>query len=182
MTQLPQLEIRDTGKYGKGVFTCEDIRKGETIHVLGGEIISFDECIERIKSGVENQADSLQVDLEMDMDLDDFSRCINHSCDPSGGLRGVSELVALRDIKKGEEITFDYSATIGPNIPADLWTMTCACGTTRCRKTIGNVLTIPPLQLQEYKDAGALQDYILKELEIIQTNGGRLPDYPVYRI
>lgn len=172
-----KLIIKDTGKYGLGVFAGKNIKKGEIIYTLSGEIISFDECIERIHKGNEAQTDSLQVDLETDMDLDEFSRTFNHSCDPNAGLRKISELFALRDIKKGEEITYDYSASIGPNIPKSLWTMKCMCGSSKCRKILSNVLSIPKEQLNYYKKEGALQDYILKELNLIELAGGKLPKY-----
>jgi len=169
--------IKDTFKHGRGVFANQNIKKGEIIHILSGEVISFDECIERIKAGKENQDDSLQVDLEMDMDLDELSRTFNHSCDPNAGVRKVSELFAIRNIKKGEEITYDYSATIGPNIPDSLWGMKCLCKSKKCRKTIRNVLSIPKKQLDEYKKIGSLQDYMKKELNLIELAGGKLPKY-----
>ncbi|MEI6155400.1 MAG: SET domain-containing protein-lysine N-methyltransferase [Deltaproteobacteria bacterium] len=172
-----KMVIKDTGKYGNGVFAAIDIKKGEIITTLSGEIITFDECVKRINNGEENITDSLMVGLELDMDLDEISRTFNHSCDPNAGLLKISDLVALRDITHGEEITCDYSATEGPNIPDNIWSMKCNCGSDNCRKVIGNVLTIPPKQLRKYIKAGALQDYIFNELKVIKKNGGVLPKY-----
>lgn len=172
-----KLKTKDTGKYGLGVFADEDIKKGETIKIFTGEIIDFAETEKRIKEGNENRTDTLQVGLELDMDLDEESRSFNHSCDPNAGFRGLCELIAIKNIEKGEEITFDYSATVGPNVPASLWEMPCDCGSTNCRKVIGNVLTIPKEQLNKYREANALQDYIIKELNIIEKNSGVLPQY-----
>lgn len=165
-----------------GVFAAENIKKGTVIHVFSGEILTFDECVERIKSGEEDQADSLQIGLELDMDLDELSRTFNHSCDPNAGLRKISELVAIRDVKTGEEITYDYSATIGPNIPRSLWEMKCNCGSKKCRGTISNILSIPKAQVQKYKLADGLQEYIKRELEIIKLNNGVLPRYKRVRL
>ena len=173
----PKLEIKDTKIYGMGVFALEDIGKGRVIRFFGGEVVSFSESIERIRSGEEAHDDTLQVGLELDMDLDEFSRTFNHSCNPNAGHRKMCELVAIRDIKKGEEITYDYSATVGPNIPTSLWTMQCNCGQLNCRKILGNVLSIPENQLAKYKSADALQDYILEELALIERSGGQLPIY-----
>ena len=36
---------------------------------------------------------------------------VNHSCEPNCGIRNACGLVALRDIKDGEEITYDYCMT-----------------------------------------------------------------------
>ncbi|MDD4286876.1 MAG: SET domain-containing protein-lysine N-methyltransferase [Candidatus Peribacteraceae bacterium] len=177
INHFPELKIKDTGKYGMGVYANENIKKGTVIRVLDGEIISFNECIKRIKAGEEEQTDSLQVGLESDMDLDGLSRTFNHSCDPSAGLRKTSELIALRNIKIGEEITYDYSATVGPNIPQSLWEMECMCGSKKCRRTLGNILSVPKKQLEKYMRCGALQDYIKAELKIIQQLNGKLPKY-----
>ncbi len=170
------------GKRAKAVFADENIKAGDVIAVFSGDIISFDECIERIRAGKEEQADSLQVGFELDMDLDRLSNSFNHSCDPNAGHRKVSELIAIRDIRSGEEITYDYSATIGPNVTSDVWTMECGCGTKKCRQIISNVLSIPKNQLQKYRKIGALQDYIKRELEIIRLNGGVPPKYKKIKI
>lgn len=172
-----RLIIKDTSKYGNGVFADQDIEEGEVIYILSGEIITFEESIKRIREGKEAQTDSLQVGLEMDMDLDEFSRSFNHSCDPNAGIRKVSELFALRDIRKGEEITQDYSATIGPNIPDSLWSMKCVCGSSNCRNVLKNIFSIPKEQLDFYRKIGALQYYMIDELNSIELNGGKLPKY-----
>jgi len=173
--------IKDTGKYGLGVYAGEAIRNGQIIKILSGEIISFDECIKRIKQGMEEQTDSLQVGLEMDMDLDETSRTFNHNCNPNAGLRNISELFAIRNIKKGEEITYDYSATIGPNIDSSLWNMKCECGSYNCRKILGNVLTIPEKTLKRYNKLGAMQDYIKKELKKIKRRKDGSFILPIYK-
>ncbi len=180
--KLPKIQIRKTKKYGNAVFAKEDIAKGKVIHIFSGEVITFDECIERIRAGTEAQTDTLQVGLELDMDLDEISRSFNHACEPNAGLRKISEMVAIRDIKTGEEITYDYSATIGPNIPKSLWTMDCLCEAKKCRKVISNVLTIPREQLKKYISADGVQEYIKRELEIIKLCGGKLPRYKKIKI
>jgi hypothetical protein len=88
-------------------------------------------------------------------------------------MRKRSELFALRDILPGEEITYDYSSTVGPNITADMWTMKCSCGASVCRKTIGNVLSIPEDRFHMYLKAGALQDHILAALKLTTTGSDR---------
>jgi len=159
------------------VLADENIKKGSIIRKFDGEVISFEECIRRIKLGQEKQTDSLQIELELDMDLDEISRAFRHSCAPNSGLCKSSQLIAIRDISKGEEITYDYSSTVGPNIPSSLWEMRCNCGSNKCRKILKNVLSIPREQLSKYNKAGALQDYIQRELKIINELGGKLPKY-----
>jgi SET domain-containing protein len=58
---------------------------------------------------------------------------INHCCEPnveSRIVRGPVIYFALRDIKKGEELTLDY------RFGADVETHSCACGAKECRGTI----------------------------------------------
>jgi hypothetical protein len=111
----------------------------------------------------------LQIGKSFYIDLDYLSRAFNHSCDPNAGIRKISELFALRDIKKGEEITYDYSAVVGPNNPPSEFSMKCKCGAKYCRGIIGNILTIPKKSLENYIKNGAVQDYIKLEFnEVLQ--------------
>lgn len=134
--------------------------------VLDGEVLSIDQIRRRIERGEENIDDPLQIDEWLFIDVNELSRSFNHSCEPNAGMRKRSELFALRDILPGEEITFDYSTTVGPNVTADMWTMKCNCGSEMCRKTIGNVLSVSENRLQAYSEAGALQDYIIAALKL----------------
>ena len=156
--------IADSKLGGRGTFAKEDIKKGEHIRDLTGETITIDEVWKRIESGEENYDDPLNITEELFLDLDEPSRQINHNCEPNAGLRGKSELFAIRDINKDEEITYDYSTTVGTHIPFEVWHMECVCGAKNCRKTIANVLSIPKEQLEKYKKLGALQDYVLEQL------------------
>ena len=67
---------------------------------------------------------------------------INHSCNPNCGIKGHLQIVAMRDIESGEEITFDYAMTESSD-----YSMDCKCGAKNCRKTItGNDWKLPILQ------------------------------------
>ena len=58
------------------------------------------------------------------------ARFVNHSCDPNTFIRNFRG-IAKRDIKKGEEITEDYSKENNPNL-----NMKCNCGSKNCRGII----------------------------------------------
>lgn len=90
-------------------------KKGQTICFLEGELCSLDEILKRVDEGKEEPSDPLGIDEEQYLDLNELSRTFNHSCNPNSFIKGKNELVALRDIKKGEEITFDYSTTMDDN-------------------------------------------------------------------
>jgi hypothetical protein len=53
----------------------------------------------------------------------------NHSCDPNSSFNADGMLVAIRDIEKGEEITYDY--LLHP-IPASPWNFECHCRSAEC--------------------------------------------------
>lgn len=57
----------------------------------------------------------------------------NHSCDPNASFNADGMLVALRDIAKGEEITYDY--LLHP-IPASPWNFECQCQSAECIKWV----------------------------------------------
>lgn len=172
---MKKLVIKSTKKYGNGVFTAKEIKKGEVIHVLSGERMNPDEMARRVKSKKEFIDDPFQIGKRTYIDLDEFSRTINHSCDPNGGIRKNSELFALRDIKKGEEITYDYSATIAPT----RWSMKCKCGSKNCRKILGDVLSIPKKQLKKYEELGALQRYMKPLLKEVEAGHYTMPKYEI---
>lgn len=155
------LAIKDTGKYGKGVFAMRNIVKGSVIRVLSGYTITLNRLVHLIRTERVSIDDPLQVGKRTYIVLDEVSRSFNHSCDPSAGIRNRSELFALRFIKEGEEITYDYSATIAPTV----WQMKCKCGSTNCRKVLGDVRTIPEKQLQKYMALGAVQRYMKAVLQ-----------------
>lgn len=166
--------IRDTGRYGRGVFAARDIRAGEVIHVFGGETLSARDLVARINAGAENIDDPLQIGVRTYLDLDELSRTFNHSCEPNAALRKRSELFAIRNIPKGDEITYDYSLTIAPT----RWRMKCQCGAKTCRGMVGDVLSIPPSARARYRTIGAMQDYMKRLLTSVGRSGARrIPSY-----
>lgn len=81
---------------------------------------------------------------------------INHSCDPNCGMGGAAQVVAMRDITVGEELTFDYAMADG----SDYDEFACACGSPSCRGTVtGNDWARPELQ-QRY--AGYISPYLVR--------------------
>ena len=165
---MEKFEIKDAGTKGKGAYATDKIFKGQIIVEFTGEKFSKAEINHLIAEGKENLDDPLQIDDDVFLDLNNSAYYFNHSCEPNSAIKGENELIAMEDIKKDEEITYDYSATVGANITD--WTMECKCGSPNCRKIIGNVTTIPKEQLQKYLAAGGVQDYIRKQLKISEPN------------
>jgi SET domain len=121
------LEIRQTSDRGRGLFTTETIREATRILPFSGRVLPTAELTDDLLAMQVGPDEWLCSDGEQPDD------CANHSCDPNAGFRdGQVALFALRDIAAGEEITWDYSTSIGwPG-----WSLDCRCGSPACRGTV----------------------------------------------
>ena len=135
-------EVRDSKIHGSGVYAAKPISKGTRVIEYIGELISKKEADRRAHrqmARAEQNGDAAVYifTLNKRWDIDgsvpwNTARLINHSCEPNceawvEGRRIF--LYALRDIEKGEELTFDYTMTDDePDIE-----MPCACGSADCR-------------------------------------------------
>jgi SET domain len=86
-----------------------------------------------------------------------FLQYINHSCDPNAFFDTTAmEVVCLKEIRKGDEITFFY--------PSTEWDMTqsfiCHCGAPACFHKIQGAGHLPYELLAQYR----LSDYIKRKL------------------
>ncbi|MBP6903411.1 MAG: SET domain-containing protein-lysine N-methyltransferase [Burkholderiaceae bacterium] len=140
-----RLQVRRSGVHGKGVFALQAFAAGERLIEYTGEVISWDEAVQR------HPHDPSQPDHTFYFHLDDervidgrlqgnSAKWINHSCDPnceaddSGGRVFIH---ALRDIAPGEELFFDYGLVIDERMTAALKKrFACHCGTPPCRGTM----------------------------------------------
>lgn len=126
----PKCEVHATGdRGGHTVVAQADIAKGELIVVWsgklvdGGELLSLPPTVRRYSLQVEDN--HYLVSLS-DCEPPDY---VNHSCDPNAGLSGQIALVAMRDIRAGEEITYDYAMSDGSSYDE----FPCGCGAAECR-------------------------------------------------
>jgi SET domain-containing protein len=134
---------------GKGVFATEDLKPGTKLLQFTGPTMTADEASGNMEEY------TLQVGRNKYFGpsgkLDDL---VNHSCDPNCGLKLLDDqvwLVSFRPILEGEELTFDYSTTVGPN---DGWMMTCLCGSKECRSSIGQYSSLSPATRKKYEKLG----------------------------
>ena len=94
--------------------------------------------------------------------VDDY---VNHSCDPNCGLEFAGDriyLKAIKPIKRGEELTFDY-ATSQKSFP---FRFHCRCGSRECRGEIGNYDEIPEYRKSLYLSMGVIAPYLIQEERI----------------
>lgn len=126
----PKLEVRaHTGKGGQGVFALQEFAKDEILVAWGGRVLTFDELR---ALPPDEQGHTMQIDEGLylgPLSMLDAADYINHSCTPNAGLRGQIVLVAMRAIRAGEEICFDYAMCDGSAFDE----FECGCGTSYCR-------------------------------------------------
>jgi len=126
----PKCEVRTAGdRGGHTVVATKPIQKGELIVVWSGMLVDGAGLAE-LPAHVKRH--SLQVEENhylvslTDCEPPDY---VNHSCAPNAGLSGQIALVALREIRPGEEITYDYATSDGSAYDE----FDCCCGAHQCR-------------------------------------------------
>jgi uncharacterized protein len=136
------------GRKEKGVFAARRILKGERVS-------SFDGPFHRVPKGAyylpNDPPDylrdhAIQCGPHLWRTSRGPAKYINHSCEPNCGMRGRFALVAMRDIAKGREITFDYDMTEN-----SVWRMKCRCGTRSCRRLIRGFRFAPKVLRSKYR-------------------------------
>jgi SET domain-containing protein len=162
----PSFEIRArhlAGRTQVGAFAMRPIAAGETICTFTGVEYSRAGILAAIASGeVRDGADPFELGLDSYLKVDEQYIAFNHSCAPNAGFARRSDVVALRALAPGEEITCDYATNCSASNDF-VMPFVCHCGAPGCRRRIGNLATIPRDQLRRYLEAGALQDYLRDE-------------------
>jgi uncharacterized protein len=147
---------------GNGIFSLEPIKQGELMAVFGGVVYEWDTFIhlpERERSLCIQVEDRLFL-VPRPIGEGDY---VNHSCNPNAGLSGQIGLVAMRDIKVGEEVCFDYA--MSDTTPYDEFE--CGCGQPNCRKFItGNDWQKPEIQ-KRY--AGFFSPHVQRKIDGTRT-------------
>ena len=153
-----KVELR-AARIGKGLFATAPIAKGEIVVIWGGRIIPTEAIDDDFSLQISDDFFLCCMDPAAEKDDAEY---VNHSCDPSCGVRGQIVLEAMRDIAPGEEITYDYAMTDTKTAPFD-----CRCGSPRCRQRISaQDWTLADLQ-ERYR--GFFSDYIERKIRARQA-------------
>ncbi|KAK2641634.1 hypothetical protein Ddye_023397 [Dipteronia dyeriana] len=141
---VKKMKLVKTEKCGSGIVADEDIKRGEFVIEYVGEVIDDKTCEERLwKMKHRGETNFYLCEINRDMVIDatykgNKSRYINHSCCPNTEMQkwiidGETRIgiFATRDIKKGENLTYDYQFV---QFGAD---QDCHCGAVGCRRKLG---------------------------------------------
>ena len=148
--------VSDSPIAGTGVFARKTCQIGEPLFFLTGELVTSEQMHKMEEAG-----DVLiQVELENYIIPTKPALLINHSCDPTVGIRDDFSFVALKYLQRSDELTLDYSTTMLERS----WTMKCGCGAQNCRSKIEDFDLIPTEFQLRYLGLNVVQSFIRNEL------------------
>ena len=147
-----KIATRKSTIHGNGMFAVEALKKGERLIEYKGKRRTHDE-VDRDDAGDVDSGHTFLFTLNDDYVIDanydgNDARWINHSCDPNceavieedeGGDRRNDKVFieAIRKIKPGEELAYNYGITLEERHTARLkkiWE--CRCGSKKCTGTM----------------------------------------------
>mgnify|MGYP001321808920 CR=1 FL=1 len=135
---LLDLDIKESKIAGKGYFAKQDIPIGTIVYFYSQEDIRYsrDKYVSMSAKDQKNLQDNGVENEFGDWVLTGGGPYTNHSCDSNIlplFIQGKYVSIVVKDIKKGDEITTDYSQFFS----SFRWKMNCSCGSEICRKDIG---------------------------------------------
>ena len=154
---MKNIVIKKSKKEGKGVFVLRDFKRGDTIlKIYDTKIVSKKDVPNLPK---EDQNHTSYIGGGKYIVMKSPEKYINHSCNPNVYIKNM-KVIAMKNIKKREEITFDYSIN-----GIDSWKMKCNCGSKDCRKIIvGDFRKLNKKTQKKYLPY--LEDWFKKEIKI----------------
>ena len=148
--------IGKAGPKGMGVFAAAPIRRSTRIASLRGR----PKWIWEIPQDLWPHTIQVDYDRYVVPRRDGTVWYVNHSCAPNCAISG-NTLAAMRDIREGEELTFDYAT----NVDWPGFKMECSCGSRGCRKVVRAYRFLPSRLKRKYGRNVApfiLREYFLK--------------------
>jgi hypothetical protein len=133
----PRIEFRNSRISGSGMFAREPIKKGETVCIVGGIVMTDAEFMDF--QALHRNYNAVQIDDHLHLVEDpevtrNLEGSMNHSCDSSTWMADEATLVARWDLDAGEEATVDYALfTTQSNWMLD---SRCRCSSPDCRRII----------------------------------------------
>lgn len=147
-----KIAARKSAIHGNGVFAVELLRKGERVIEYKGLVRTHEE-VDNDDSGDVESGHTFLFTLNDDYVIDanykgNDARWINHSCEPNcealieeaeGDDRSCGRVFieTLRNIKPGEELTYNYGIVLAErHTPRLKKVWECRCGAKRCTGTM----------------------------------------------
>ncbi|MBN8655156.1 MAG: SET domain-containing protein [Anaerolineae bacterium] len=151
---MDKLSIKTENKF-RTLTTKQNYKKGEVICSMASENIT-------------NKPNRFTVQIARDRHTHVGKlAALNHSCDPNVILDTENmEMVAARDIEKGEELYFFY--------PSTEWQMDapfiCLCGSTNCINVVAGARFLPLSTLERHYLNPHIRDLMIELLQATKNN------------
>jgi SET domain-containing protein len=127
-------KIKKSNIDNKGLYASKNIKAKQIVIHYKGKLVTKKEVEKNPKFDNDKAIYLFNVSNRYDLDGDfeyNDARLINHSCNPNCEVDGKGLklwIFALRDIKKGEELSYDY----GFGYDKDYKQFVCKCGANNC--------------------------------------------------
>ncbi len=140
-----RFQVRLSGVHGKGVFAVTTLKRDDFIIEYKGEVITWKEALRRHPHDPKDPDHTFYFHVDDKHVIDakvggNAARWINHACSPNcvaDEVGGRVFIKALRAIKAGEELNYDYGLIIDERYTPKLKKQfECRCGTKGCRGTM----------------------------------------------
>jgi len=137
-------------KTGKGLFAARNIKKGEKLFSV--DLTKLKSYSRKEMAKINSEHCDYAGRGRYVISFHPYSY-INHSCSPNMLVKhrtiAKSDFYALRDIKKGEELTYDYGANALDQFGKSFWVMKCRCRSKNCREKIPGDFFKQPIKIQK---------------------------------
>jgi SET domain-containing protein len=127
-------KIKKSNIDNKGLYATKNIKSGKLVINYKGKLITKKETDTNPKFDNDKAIYLFNLNSRYDLDGDfkyNDARLINHSCNPNCEVEGKGLklwITAIKDIKKGEELSYDY----GFGYDEDYKQFVCKCGAKNC--------------------------------------------------
>jgi hypothetical protein len=126
--------------HGKCLVSTMDLPEGAIVGKFEGQIVPNEQISEsNIRYAIIWDESSMMIP-------ETPAQFVNHSCDPNSYVNNLMEVVTLRPVKRGEEITYSYNWIYEgqqDGVWDDRWTFQCKCGSPHCQGLINKYVPRP---------------------------------------
>lgn len=144
------VELKTAPQKGRGVYATRAFRVGEL--VMEGRIARY---------VTSNNSHASQIGKTTYVEFEGLRVMVNHSCSPSCGIQlnemGGHDLIAMKAIATGDEITYDYAME---NYNIDYFPAQCQCQAPNCRGQVTGWKDLSQKVRERYR--GFVAPYLLE--------------------